>query len=355
MCHLCATNRARGKSGLALPQGEVPGRKSIAPFVSSNKGGVPVTRLQAFILLRDRLPAFTIQTTTLGQTPHLSGGIGGLGNARVPIQSRGGRRFVSLPSRGVRGNGGVLFLPPAGSNTVRLYAWNVERAGLSRHSSNESHAETQFLNWLSGHIRQFPGFLGRIWRIHIFLNNSPCGGCTEDLCRFVQRNRLQHKVSIRWTRNYDKGTSSADNRRRLQSCGLQVPAAPQHELLFETKPRLGIVKDAKQQAHTYMFDTRVHSSKPKAVNRRLERLLKDPPGRPASLLSRVFSSPHNRSRVKRLFQRSIDQGNFTQRKGGGYESVLSFKHPTGWSYGKQVNRLKASVDTAGNWHYYPVP
>jgi hypothetical protein len=141
----------------------------------------------------------------------------------------------------------------------------------------------------------------------------------------------------------------------LESCGLQVLAAPQQELLFETKPRLGTVKDAKQQAHTYLFDTRVHSSKPTAVNRRLERLLKDPPAKPASLLSRVFASPHNRSRVKQLFQRAIDQGQYTKRQGGGYETVLSFKHPTGWWYGKKVNRLKAIVDIAGNWHYYPVP
>ena len=77
--------------------------------------------------------------------------------------------------------------------------------------------------------------------------------------------------------------------------------------------------------------------------------------KPASMLSRVFASPHNYARVKQLFQGIINQGNYRQRPDGGYEAIRTFKFPTGWSYGKQVNRLKAIIDQKGNWHYYPVP
>ncbi|GAA4435689.1 hypothetical protein GCM10023188_27860 [Pontibacter saemangeumensis] len=332
---------------------EVPLRKDIAPYVATNKGGVPVTRLRAVITLHDRLPAFTIKTIKPYITKHIVSGIGGLGHALVPVQSKGGREFVSLPSTGVRGNGGVLFLPRPGTNTVRLFAWNVERLSLSRNCSNQSHAETQFLNWFNGHAKRYPGFVSRVKRIHLYINKSPCGGCTEDLCSFVRKHGLGGKVHITWAKTYTKGTCGIMDVQKMKQCGIQVLS--DQELQSENGPRLRNIKVEKQQAHTYMLDKRVHSPKPQAVNRRLERLFKSPAGKPASLLSRVFASPHNRARVKRLFQRAIDQGNFTKRVGGGYEAVIPFKHTTGWSYGRPVKRLKMILDKKGSWHYYPVP
>ncbi|MCJ8166191.1 hypothetical protein MKJ04_15190 [Pontibacter sp. E15-1] len=337
------------------PEREVLSRKDVVPFVASNKGGIPVTRLRAIITLRDRLPAFTLQTTVPVKTPHLKSGIGGLGGGLVPIQSRNGRRYVSLPSRGVRGNGGVLFLPRAGSSTIQLYTWNVEPLTLSRSSSNQSHAERQFLNWFEGHVRQYPQFARRVKQIRLFLNNSPCGWCTYDLCRFVSTFGLKNKVSITWTRAYTKGTDSAANSAKLQQCGIRVIGNSQPEISYEVVPQLRNLKVEKQQAHTYVLDKRVHTGKPQATNRRIERLLTGSESKLASLLSRVFASPHNRMRVKRLFERAIGQGNFQKRKGGGYEVVLPFKHTTGWSYGKRVHRLKAIIDEKGSWHYYPVP
>lgn len=334
---------------------EVLRRKDVVPYVASNKAGIPVTRLRVIITLRDSLPAFNIQRVILGKTPHLASGIGGLGNARVPIQISGTKEFVSLPSQGVRGNGGVLFLPPAGSNTITVYTWNTERLSLSRYFSNQSHAEVQFLKWFREHALLFPTFARRIKRMQLYLNNSPCAWCTQDLCLFVMRYNLQGKVSLTWSRSYNKGTSSAENRKKLERCGIEVLAPSQQELHFEMKPQLRKLKVEKQQAHTYLLDRRVHSKSFQAVNRRLERLLQGPYGKPASLLSRVFASPHNRMRIKQLFQNAIDKGNYKERNGGGYEVTLSFKQSTGWSYGKKVHRLKAIINQTGDWHFFPVP
>lgn len=333
------------------PEKEIPTRKDVSPFVASNKGGIPVTRLRAVITLRDRSPAFLIQKITPVKTPHIRGGVGGLGNGMVPIQSKAGREFVSLPSRGVRGNGGVLFLPRPGSNTIELYAWNVERLSLSRNCSNEQHAEIQFLNWLEGHIGQYPGFVSRIRSIRLYINKSPCAACTEDLCAFAKKHKLVGRIRITWEKLYNGACGSTDLQ-KLEQCRFIPPK--RNAILFETPPQLKQLKLAKQQQHTYMFDKRVHVAKPKAVNRRLERLMQDKQ-QPASLLARVFASPHNYTRLKRLFQHKIDRGDYRERKDGGYEAVLSFKFNTGWSYGKPVRRLKLIMDRKGGWHYFPVP
>ncbi|WP_210464279.1 hypothetical protein [Rufibacter roseolus] len=331
-----------------------PGKAGITPYAATNKAGAPVTQARIVILLNDRLPAFAIQTIILGKTPHITSGIGGLGGARVPIQTRGRRQFVSIPSKGARGNGGVLFLPESGRNVIHLLTWNVGRLSLSRNVGNETHAETQFLNWIRAHLQQYPKFLKRIRAIQILINNSPCGYCTADLCAFATKHHLGSKLKISWKRNYNKGTDSTANLQKLRQCGIVAISPGQSELLAEIKPQLKNLKLAKQQQHTYLLDKRVHSNKPQAVNRRAERLMTNSL-KPTSLLSRVFASPHNYARVKQLFQGTINQGNYRQRPDGSYEAIRSFRFPTGWSYGKPVNRLKAIIDQKGNWHYYPVP
>ena len=332
---------------------EVPLRKDIVPYVASNKGGVPVTRLRAVITLNDRLPAFTIKTIKPFITKHIVSGIGGLGHALVPVQSKGGREFVSLPSTGVRGNGGVLFLPRPRTNTIRLFAWNVERLSLSRNCSNQSHAETQFLNWFNGHAKRCPDFVKRVKRINLYINKSPCGGCTEDFCSFVRKHGLGGKVHITWAKTYTKGTCGIMDVQKMKQCGIKFP--PDQELQSETGPQLRNIKVEKQHAHNYILDKRVHVSKLKAVNRREERLMNDKKA-PASLLSKVFASPHNYARLKRLFQSKIDQGLYSNRRDGGVEVVLSFKDiDTGWAYGKPVKRLKMIMDSRGGWHYFPIP
>ena len=351
---LCRQLPLTSFKNLVLPEVKFPGKVGIAPYAASNKPGTPVTQARIVILLNDRLPAFTIQTTTLGKTPHITSGIGGLGGARIPIQTRGKRQYVSLPGRGERGNGGVLFLPEAGKNMIHILTWNVGSLSLSRYAGNETHAETQFLNWIKAHISQYPQFLNRIRAIQIFINNSPCAGCTYDLCAFARRYNLGSKIKITWKRDYNKGTNSAANFQKLRQCGITAVSPTQSELVAEIKPQLKNLKLAKQQQHTYVLDKRVHSDKPQAINRRVERLMTDS-SKPASMLSRVFASPHNYARVKQLFQGIINQGNYRQRPDGGYEAIRTFKFPTGWSYGKQVNRLKAIIDQKGNWHYYPVP
>jgi hypothetical protein len=337
-----------------VPEVKFPGKAGIAPYVATNKRGIPVTQARIIIFLNDKWPAFTIQTITLGKTPHIISGIGGLGGARVPIQTRGKRQYVSLPSTGERGNGGVLFLPESGKNTIHLLTWNVDSLSLSRNRSNASHAETQFLNWIQAHIRQYPHFVNRIRAIHLFINNSPCGACTGGICAFVKKYNLGNKLKVSWQKRYNKETSSTLNLQRLQRCGISVSPAVQSEIQAEIKPQLKNIKVESQQKHTYILDKRVHANKSQAVNRREERLMSNTQ-KPASLLSRVFASPHNYARVKRLFQGIIDQGLYRQRKGGGYEATLSFKYPTGWSYGQPVNRLKVIIDQKGDWHYYPVP
>jgi hypothetical protein len=253
----------------------------------------------------------------------------------------------------MRGNGGVLFLPLSNKNTIHLLTWNVDTLSLSRNSGNNSHAEAQFFNWFNSHSAQYPQFVKRIKSIFIFINNSPCGACTQDLCAFVKRYNLGNKIKISWKRPYTKGNSIAETLQKLTQCGVVVTKPATSSSQAELK--LGNLKIAKQQQHTYMLDKRVHASAPGAVNRRVERLLLTGSRKPASLLSGVFASPHNYSRVKRLFQQTVDQGNYSTRPGGGYQAVLSFKQPTGWSYGKQVNKLMAIIDQKGNWHYFPVP
>ncbi|MFD3003158.1 hypothetical protein ACFS7Z_22535 [Pontibacter toksunensis] len=336
----------------ARPGKKIPTRKDVSPYVASNKRGIPKTRLLAVITLKDRQPAFTIETTVLGKTPHITSGIGGLGGARVAVQSILGKKFVSLPSGGVRGNGGVLFLPQPGSREIRLYAWNVERLSLNRNCSNEQHAEVQFLTWLNKHIQQFPGFVKRIQKIKIYINKSPCNACTEDLCTFIKKHNLERRIFIEWEELYkDKACGSTDVQ-RLKDCNIKLPK--ESEIAHETNTLLKRLKLAKQQQHTYLFDQRVHAHNPEAVNRRLERLMNDRKP-PASMLSKVFASPHNYARLKRLFQTKIDKGLYSNRKDGGVEVILSFKFNTGWAYGKPVKRLKMIMDRRGGWHYFPVP
>lgn len=351
-----------------LPEVKFPGKRGIAPYVATNKKGVPVTQASIVIFLNDTLPAFALQTTIMGRTPHVVSGIGGLGGARVPIKTRGQRKYVSLPSGGERGNGGVLFLPGQGNNTIHLLSWNVGSLSSGRTACNASHAERQFLNWIKAHIRQNPQFLKRIRAIHLYINNSPCGGCTEDLYEFARRYNLGNKIKVSWQKNYSKGTCSTQNAQRLKQSGITISPPIRSALSAEIKPQLKKLKVAKQQQHSYILDKLIHSMKPQAVNRRAERLMSDSQKadrlklpatalltRAASLLSRVFASPHNYDRVKRLAQRAIDNGKYRRPPGGGYEVILTFNIPTGWSYGKPVKRLKVTIDQKGGWHYYPVP
>ncbi len=201
---------------------EVLSKDEVKAFVASNKGGLPVTRMRVILTLRDRRPAFNIKTTVPFKTPHLTSGIGGLDSSLVPIQDRAGRRYVSLPSRGVRGNGGVLFLPAKGSNKVELFTWNVEPMSLNRLVSNQSHAEKQFLNWFKGHTRLYPSFARRIKSIKLFLNRSPCAWCAYDLCSFMRVYGYENKVKIYWSQNYNKGTHSSLNTAKLRACGFEV-------------------------------------------------------------------------------------------------------------------------------------
>ncbi|WP_207436075.1 hypothetical protein [Sabulibacter ruber] len=298
------------------------------------------------IVLRDKLPAFTIQTISLGRTTHITGGIGGLGGARVPIQAKGKRQYVSLPSKGERGNGGILFLPEPGKNMIHLLVWNVGPLSLNGKVGNDTHAETQFLNWFKAHLQQYPQFLKRIRAIYIYINNSPCGYCTSDLCAFTARYNLGTKIRISWERNYNKGTDSTANAQRLRQCGIVVNPPTVTGISAEAKPQLRNLKLVKQQQQTYLLDKRLHSNSARAV-------MADGT-RPASLLSRFFSSPHSYARVKQLFQGTINQGNYRLRPDGSYEAIRSFRFPTGWSYGKPVHRMKAIIDQTGDWHYYPV-
>ena len=355
MCHLCSNTQARRRSGHSITEDEVPSRKDVSPFVATNKKGLPVTRLRAIITLRDQDPAFNFQTVILGRTPHISSGIGGLDSTLVPIQTREKQSYVSLPSRGVRGNGGVIFLPKAGSRIIQLYTWNTEPMTLNRTVSNSSHAEVQFIRWLTGHARLYPSFIRRIQSIQLFISRPPCRDCTYDLCFFAKMLQISAKISISWASTKQQKEASGESSRKLKNCGLTVLAPIDQELQYENPPRLGKLKIEKQQAHTYLLDKKVHFQNPHTTNRRVERLLKDRNGKAASLLSRVFASPHNYSRVKQLFQRTIDGGNFRDKAGGGWESFLTFKQPTGWSDGKAVKRLRAIIDQKGNWHYHPVP
>jgi hypothetical protein len=354
MCYLCKTSNVHNGEALALLAGEVPARHDVAPFVARNKGGIPVTRLRAIITLKDRRPAFSWQTTLLGQTPHIISGIGGLGGARTPIQFRENRQFVSLPSRGVRGNGGVLFLPQPGNNTVQLYTWNTEPMRLSWITGNSSHAEVQFIRWFSEHVKYDPQFSGRVEHIKLFISRPPCPMCQADLCAFATRFSLKDKLWIEWNTTKGQVSASAEAMRKLKTCDIRLDLK-QKELQLEIPPRLGTLKTEKQQAHTYLLDKRVHAAKPTAINRRLERLLKDQDKKQTSILSRVFASPHNRSRIKAIFQRAINQGNYKPKAGGGWESIIRFKQSTGWSHNKPVYRLRAIIDSKGNWHYHPVP
>ena len=354
MCYLCNTTNIHRGEALAPIAGEVPGRKDVAPFVARNKGGIPVTRLRAIITLKDRSPAFSWQTTILGRTPHITSGIGGLGGGRIPIQFRENRQFVSLPSQGVRGNGGVLFLPQPGNNTIQLYTWNTEPMSMSRITGNSSHAEVQFMRWFSEHVKYDPQFSGRIRGIKLFISRPPCPLCQADLCAFAAKFSLKYRLWVSWKTSKGQVSASAEAMHKLKACNIHLDPK-QQELQQEIPPKLGNLKTEKQQAHTYLFDKRVHSAKPTAINRRLERLLKDKDNKQASLLSRVFASPHNRSRIKKLFQRAINQGNFKAKEGGGWESIIPFKQSTGWSQNKPVYRLRAIIDNKGNWHYHPVP
>ena len=86
---LCRQPSLTSSENLVQPEVKFPGKAGIKPYAAGNKGGTPVTQARIVIFLNDRLPAFTIQTTTLGKTPHITSGIGGLGDARIPIQIKG--------------------------------------------------------------------------------------------------------------------------------------------------------------------------------------------------------------------------------------------------------------------------
>ena len=187
-------------------ESEFPSKTEVKNFAAKNKEGIPVTRASVEITLKDSKPAFNISTTLLGKTPQITSGIGGLGNAHVAILKAGNKSYVNIPGDGVRGNGGVLFLPPQGTNRIKMLVWNTEKMSLSGGCSNRSHAEIQFLNWIKGHLKQYPDFANRINTIHLYLNYSPCSKCNPELVSFVRQNNLQNKFKIKWQKVYiDKG------------------------------------------------------------------------------------------------------------------------------------------------------
>ncbi len=131
---------------------------------------------------------------------------------------RGVSQPTVIPEGQEKSNMAVLAPTAKEPSTLDLVSWNT---AVSLNEQNlvtrESHAETQFILWLS---KESEPFRSRIQKIDILLSDSPCDACCEQLkglLNDLNLNRLPEKKvegKIKWEKLYNppvsKGSGSAD-------------------------------------------------------------------------------------------------------------------------------------------------
>jgi hypothetical protein len=112
------------------------------------------------------------------------------------------------------------------SNIMHVVTFN--RGNKDKHKdSNETHAETQFINWFKSDLDAEA--IKELLMIRIQISRSPCSFCAHELCRFMTNHIRPHnptaQMIIRFnTAHLGDNPTTVEDIAAMQGCGIDIPA-----------------------------------------------------------------------------------------------------------------------------------